>query len=485
MIQKVKSFLFDNNSTKQTIIKNTFWYSISQFAAIAIKSFFVIWVARYFSIEEYGRFNIASSFASMFVILADFGTSQILMREISQGKADQKRVDYFFTIKVLLVIFSILVTFGCSFLLGADWFLLRAIWIFALYTGLYAFLGFFYYYFMAKNRMEYLGWGDTCVSAITVIAGIFVIKYHPTTSGLALAYLLAITVVSIVFLMFFITKIQPLRISFDKEQILNILRISLPLAAVSFFAIIYNNIDSTILGFYRKYLEAGYYNSALKIIAVSIMPAGLIASVFAPHVNRLFQESKESLKKILDAETETMIFLAIGILFGGWALAPNLMGAAYGAKYYLAVPALRLLLFTSIVFYFLQPFSQVLIASHNEKKVLYPYIVIAALNVILDLFLVPKYGFMGTAIASVIALNSGLFVMVFWAHRERLINFSYSFICRAIFCAIVSSLCIEPMVALSLKVSDNIFFLVFAGGCSYAISYVILRFVFLRNIIKE
>lgn len=476
----IREFFFENKNIKQILIKNTFWYSLSQFTSIAIKSFFIIWIARFFSIEEYGRFNFAMSFATLFMIFSDLGVAQILLREVAQENVNEKKLNSFFTLKLLLSLGAGLLAIAISLFLNLDFYLLRAVWAFSLYSSLYAFLGFFYYYYLGKNRTEYLGWGDLGISILTVVLGAVALYLHPTVFGISLVYLAVMLCTVGIFAMVFISNVQKLQFDYS-EEVEEILKISAPLAFVSFCAAIYSNIDSTVMGIYGKFVDNGYYSSAMKIITVSIMPAGLIASVFAPNVHKFFKESKELMQKVFNLEIEAMVFLSMGVLFGGWVLAPNLMGAAYVGKYDIAIPALQLLLFTSVVFYFLNPLSQTLIAAQKERHVVGPYVWIAFINIALDFLWIPVHGFMGAVYASIAALVIGLISLGFNVYSEKIIDlFSFNTL-SAFGCAALSAMAMIWVIKQVLPLSNNIFILVGSGGLVYLSIYAILRLGIFKN----
>lgn len=82
----IREIFFENKGFKQTIFKNTFWLTASQIAIRLLKLILVIYVARMLTVAEYGRFNWALSFVTIFAIFADLGINSISIREFSQKK---------------------------------------------------------------------------------------------------------------------------------------------------------------------------------------------------------------------------------------------------------------------------------------------------------------------------------------------------------------------------------------------------------------
>ena len=84
MLQKLKSFLFTNTSTRQTIAKNTFWLAISNIGGRLLRSIVIIYAARVLGANGWGVFSYAISLATFLTIFIDFGINAILIKESSQ-----------------------------------------------------------------------------------------------------------------------------------------------------------------------------------------------------------------------------------------------------------------------------------------------------------------------------------------------------------------------------------------------------------------
>src|SRR5512141_48381 len=105
MLQKLKSFLFENTSARQTVAKNTFWLTVSNFGGRLLKAAVIIYAARVLGTEGYGVFSYAITLAGFFTLFMDPGINNILMRDAS-GASPEKREVLFgtsFVIKIFLL----------------------------------------------------------------------------------------------------------------------------------------------------------------------------------------------------------------------------------------------------------------------------------------------------------------------------------------------------------------------------------------------
>ena len=100
----ITSLLLDNKTLKQTIFKNTFWLAVAEGISRLFGFILIIYVARILGTTEFGKFTFALSFVSMFVVLSDFGLSDIATREFSRDKKSEKEYSGILSLKILLSI---------------------------------------------------------------------------------------------------------------------------------------------------------------------------------------------------------------------------------------------------------------------------------------------------------------------------------------------------------------------------------------------
>ena len=73
-------------NTIKTIAKNTGVLAISQVITSILGFFLLIYIARYLGEVEYGKYCFAVSFTALFIIFADLGISNLIIRELARNK---------------------------------------------------------------------------------------------------------------------------------------------------------------------------------------------------------------------------------------------------------------------------------------------------------------------------------------------------------------------------------------------------------------
>ena len=97
---------FKSNSTQGKIIRNVFWAVLGKVVTLLSTLIVGILVARYLGPEQYGLMNYAISVVALFGIFSTFGTTEIIIRELSKGDLPKEIIlgTSFFTRLVLTVI---------------------------------------------------------------------------------------------------------------------------------------------------------------------------------------------------------------------------------------------------------------------------------------------------------------------------------------------------------------------------------------------
>ena len=110
-MSKIRDFLFSNQGLRQTLIKNTFWLTLSNLGGRVIRALLLIYVARILGAEGYGIFSYAVGLAAFFTAFSDIGINAMLTREGTRNpKAMPEYLATALAIKVgLLIILNVLV----------------------------------------------------------------------------------------------------------------------------------------------------------------------------------------------------------------------------------------------------------------------------------------------------------------------------------------------------------------------------------------
>ncbi|MDD5008079.1 MAG: flippase [Syntrophorhabdaceae bacterium] len=192
-----------------------------------------------------------------------------------------------------------------------------------------------------------------------------------------------------------------------------ILRYNVYIIGIIVFDLIVNQrTEIFFLGHFRTSEEVAFYSVAFGIAtaAMSILP-GSLTNVLLPVISEAYgKEDRSRLNRLFIESTRYLMILAVPICVGGMLLSAHIIYLIYGASYLPAGPALALLLVSSCAMVVGTGASSLQYGIERQDFVLKLGLLLAAVNITLDLLLIPKYGVMGAVAANSTAQISGIVI---------------------------------------------------------------------------
>jgi O-antigen/teichoic acid export membrane protein len=229
------------------------------------------------------------------------------------------------------------------------------------------------------------------------------------------------------------------------------------------FIFIYHRIDQVILLRIRGAEEVGVYAAGVKLAEMlSIIPVALKVSIL-PLMSVYFRASPQSLTRVYRSSFKYLLFLIIPLAVWCGIFSGKIIALIYGAKFASSAQALPILVWAE-VFVFVGVVNNAILIAIN-KQILDPVFTgfSAAVNIALNLVLIPKYGFVGAAASSLISYAvgpvMGYFIKTTRPYSSAMLYYSLRPLCASL----VMFLCVYPLRELfwiSMAVSPVIYLLV-------------------------
>ncbi|MDP1552317.1 MAG: polysaccharide biosynthesis C-terminal domain-containing protein, partial [Methanobacteriaceae archaeon] len=132
---------------------------------------------------------------------------------------------------------------------------------------------------------------------------------------------------------------------------------------------------------------------------------------------------------------------------------------------------LQILIWSTVLIFARGPFERLLAASNKQITTTKIFIIGVIFNIILNLIVIPKYSYIGAAIATVF---TDILVLIFFIHTTKTIRFSISKnIKKSLIKIIIASIIMG--VTLSYIVNLNLFLVVLLGIIIYIITLFALK----------
>ncbi|MBM3211255.1 flippase [Candidatus Poribacteria bacterium] len=396
-------------STVQRIAKNTTVLLVTQVVSYLLVFLYMMYTARYLGPASFGILTFALAFTGIFSIFADLGLTTLTVREVARDKS--LALKYLANVSLMKIVLAA-ITFGLIALIinlmGYPEETIRVVYLFGLYVIFVAFTQMFYSIFQAYERMEFQGIGQMSNAALILGGVIFAIKHGFSVVGFTFLFFIASAIVLVYSLAIMKLKfsnptsaLAAKALEFDWSFWKPTIKEALPFGLAMVFSTVFIWIDSVMLSVMKGDAVVGWYNAAYRMVLIPLLiPTAFNAAIF-PILSRFYITSRESLKMAYEKYFKYMVILGIPIGVGTTLLAQRFILLIFGTEYSNSILPLQILIWYPVLVFATSPFAR-LFESLNKQLILTRITgICAALNVILNLILIPRYGLVGASIATV------------------------------------------------------------------------------------
>jgi O-antigen/teichoic acid export membrane protein len=425
-VSAIKSFLFKNVSRSQTIFKNTFWLVVSEAFESGVGFVTVVLLARHFGPTVYGQWSFAFNTVALFGILADFGLTTLLIRDIAADKSKTAEyIDTILVLKSLLGAAVLAIVWVLGLVLIHNGTTVSLFYILGVYTVINTFVEFFQSIFRANEKMEYETASRIIQSVSRLVLVTAFVAAGATIVQMAYAHVIYL-LIGLAFAALFVWRYFSTFFKKIKTQLwLEMLKEAWPILATGLIGIAVSRLGIGLLYIFDKGEAVGFYSAAFTpVYSLSILPNLFLIALF-PVFSRLSNESSKDMKSVY-RQTSNYIFVTALIVFPLlFLLAGPIIHIVYGSQYADSVLVFKILLAAEFFGFIGSPFYNFFTAIH--KQVVFTKMIVLALivNVVLSLILIPRYSFIGLAFAMV-ATEVVLYAALWLAARKAFVTMEHS-----------------------------------------------------------
>jgi O-antigen/teichoic acid export membrane protein len=403
--------------------RNTVSMLAGALVRLGLQGVYFVVIARSLGADQFGAFSGVLALIAVLSPFASLGMGNLIIKSVSQDKAAFRTSwgNALFTTVVLSAAFQVLVLLVSRFVLprGISWLLIVLVGLSdMLLVNVVILAGQAFQAFEQLKRTARVQ--VALIGARVVAAGVLVaIDQHPTAMLWSAGYFVG-TAASAVYAFIWVCRefgSPRLALGLLRRNAREGLYFSFSLSSQS----IYNNIDKTMLARLSTLDGAGIYATAYRLIDLAFQP---VAALLASTYSRFFQHGANGLAAATGFAKRLLPFAAgYGVIATiGLALAAPLVPHIFGASYTFAVEAVRWLspiVLLRSVHYFL---ADSLTGSGLQGVRTFVQILVAGQNVLLNLWLIPLYGWRGAAWASLASdgmLVASLGFLIFLLTRKQ------------------------------------------------------------------
>jgi O-antigen/teichoic acid export membrane protein len=192
--------------------------------------------------------------------------------------------------------------------------------------------------------------------------------------------------------------VQPVRFQ-------EIIGLSAPMLMTSSMHFFIGEISILILGAFRPEAEVGYYSVAVRLSTLTSFILGAINSMAAPRFSELFHSGEmEDLFHVAKKSTKLIFWSTVPILIFLIVLGHPVLVYIFGKEYSAAYPALCFLVIGQFVNSVSGSTGFFMSMTGYQKAFMIIVAVAAAISITCNYLLVPQFGIIGAAIASMVSV---------------------------------------------------------------------------------
>ena len=407
----------EGRQSLQKVIDNLAWLFVDSLLRMSVGLFVGVWIARYLGPVQFGQYSFALAFVTIFSVVGALAADANVVRDIV--KVPSAKDEILGTATFLKFLGGLLAAALCMvaiIILRPEDAVVKWLVIILAVGIMFQAMETIPLWFQAQVQSKYTVWAKSI--AVLIMASVkvtLVLLNAPIVAfawaGLAEALLSALALI-------FVYHVTGQRISrwvLDLHRAKVLLRESWPLMIAALTAVLYLRMDVVMLGEMHSEAAVGIYGAATRISEASyFIPMALVASL-QPSIMQAKEHSKELFQARLRNVYNLMSALSISVATVVTLFADKLVRLLFGQSYEAAGAVLVVHVWAAVAVSLGVASSQYLIAENLQKISMYRTTIGLMCNLGLNLLLIPKYGALGAAVATLISyslatISMGVFV---------------------------------------------------------------------------
>jgi O-antigen/teichoic acid export membrane protein len=400
----------------QKVAYNVGTQAAGKVVALVLSLIAIRLMTEYLGVDRYGQLAIVLTFVGLVVIVSELGISTVLAREVAKSP---ERADELGGTLFRFRLLSAGIAVGIA--LAATPFLpygpqVKLGLVIGLVGAFFQSIGRFpHTFFQVRLRMDVTAFLESSYRLAIVLLVVMV-------AALDLGFYAVLTALTLAAFVWCLTSFVLSR-RFWTINVRTIPGASRPLIRDSFglwlftvFGLLHLQGDMLLLSFMKPPADVAIYTIAFKFIEQALVLSGLLMAVFFPILVRRMNESKDRGEEVIRRCSALLLVAAVCLTLIFVVMAPQLVSIIASDEFADAAQALRILALALPAMFAAAVYLHVLVALNKQRALIGIALSSLALNVALNLYLIPHYSYIGAAWATVASelFASGAVVYMAW-----------------------------------------------------------------------
>ena len=393
-----------NVNQASRITKNSFFLLVANVSDVVFALVSVAILARYLGVEVYGQYVFIISIILVFDTISQFGMRRIIIREVSKDKENVgKYMGSFIIIRCILSAIAFGAVAVTINILNLSEIYKTATYILMASQTISTFSMAFMTIFYAFEKMAY----QTIISAVNNVLGIifiiFVVSLDLGFIPLMIAMILPNVATFFLSYILLTKKISRPKFEFNPKQWKLLIKESYPLFIEMVFRQNFLRVDIFIIKALRSASEVALFNAPYSLILrLQMIPLAFTTSLF-PLMSRHADTSREAFKSTYVKAFKILFNLSLPFAIATTILADKIIIIIFGINFIKSAVALKILIWMVTLMFLDSIINTVLVSLKKQWFSAVSHAAMFIVNLILDLLLVPIYGYVGACIGNLFA----------------------------------------------------------------------------------
>ncbi len=388
--------------TENKVFKNATWIIACKIVQSLLGLVVSMFTARLLGPAGYGLINYAASIVAFVAPIMQLGLNSVMVQEIvNSPEKEGETLGTALLMNTCSALFCVLGIIG--FVSVANHGETETLIVCALYSILLIFqaLEMVQYWFQAKLKSKYVS--IIALIAYTVMSAykIFLLVSKAKVYWFALSQAIDVMVIALVLLIIY-KKIGTQKFRFSKDAMKRMWKKSRHYIVASLMVTVFQQTDRIMIKLMLDDAATGYYSAAVACAGMTSFVFAALIDSFRPSIFEAKKTSEEGFKKNMTRLYSVIIYLSLAQCTVITLFAPLIIKILYGSAYAPASSALQIIVWYT-TFAYLGSVRNIWILAENKQKYLWILNLSGALmNIALNAVLIPFWGILGAAFASLV-----------------------------------------------------------------------------------
>lgn len=392
------------SSGASNLFGNLFWAILGKISNLLSGLIVGIIIARYLGPGQYGLMNYVISYVFLFQVFASFGLDSIETREEAR-RPEQKDtiIGSAFFVKIVIGIITIALCVGSSYFVEGDFGVVMLVFLYSS-TIVINSAQVIRNYFFSIVQNEYVVKTEIFSTIIGMFLKLFLLYIHADLVWFILVCVIDPIIVAFGYFYAYTRKVASVfQWKVNKREVHYLMKESFPLLLTNAAVIIYQRIDTVMIGQMIDKESVGYFSVASRFVEILIYIPMVLAQTITPILvksrERNMEEYHQRAQQFMNLSVWASLFASVVMAL----IAYPLITILFGMEYIPAVIVLQIMSFKAVSVALSNTAGALLVTEGLQKLAILRDGFGCIVCITLNMLLLPQLGIVGAAITAIVS----------------------------------------------------------------------------------